>query len=261
MYLATKIDPQIDKVLGHCKDALCSLSRLWSNLQLLEIVIPSQKSLYYKVPRDGSLYLIKEGTLKCVKDNKVLYYVEEGDLVGFEGSAFDSSMDFEAEFAVAVCKLDPKIFLKDDQTIKDWNTFQGSFLNAILQTVSHVTKAEPNFTPEVRNFEAGEIIIKQGDTGTEIFSLIDGIAETEVDGNQVGEILPDQLFGAISVLTSRPSIATVKAMTDCMVIVLSKKQFLSMVESKPDTLLKLAEDLSKAIVALSEEVSGLVRIT
>jgi len=250
----------MDKVLNECKAALAALAPLWKFEPLEELVVSSQKTLYSKLPRDGGLYAVKEGTLKCVKDDRVLYYVEEGDIIGFEGSAYDESMDFHAEFAVALVKLDPKMFLSSDETIQLWNRFQGNFLNAILQSVSHNAKSDSLFSPEVRSFAANEIILEQGTAGDEVYSLIDGLAETIVDGKVVGDILPDQLFGAVSLLTNSARIATVRALTDCMVVVLSKEQFLSLIESKPDTLLRLAEDLSKAIVALNQEVTGLVRI-
>ena len=261
MYLASKTDTHIEKALAISKQALLAMSEVLSLAKKEEYVISSQKSLYSKVPRDGSIYLLKEGVLKCIKDDKVLYYVEEGDLVGFEGSAYDPGMDYYSEFAVSIVKLDPSVFLKSEDSIKLWNTFQGSFLNAILQYASMAVKGESNVSSEVRNYFVGDEIIKQGDITQEVYSIIDGIAETVVDGNQVSEILPDQFFGAVSLLSESPSLASVVALTDCMVLVFNKEQFISLVESKPDTILKLAEDLSKAIVALNHEVSGLVKIT
>lgn len=261
MYLASKTDAHIEKALSQSKQALLAMSDILASAAREECVVSSQKSLYTKVPRDGSIYIVKEGTLKCIKNDKVLYYVEEGDLVGFEGSAFDPSMDYYAEFAVAVAKIDPSVFLQSDQSVKMWNSFQGSFLNAILQYVSLSAKSESNLSPEVRNYSAGDAIIRQGECTREVYSIIDGIAETIVDGNSVSEVLPDQFFGAVSLLSNTPSLASVVALTDCMVVVLSREQFVTLVESKPDTLLKLAEDLSRAIVALNSEVRGLVKIT
>ena len=260
MYLAGKTNEQVEKCLHECKLVLNELALLSTLGAQPELVISGQKTLYSKTPRDGSIYIVKEGSLKCVKDEKILYYVEEGDVIGFEGSAFDESMDFLAEFAVVIVKIDPAEVFKNEKSVQLWNRFQGNFINAILHNASSSTKSDTLFSPEIRNFEAGENIVEQGSMGDEIFSLIDGVAEIIVDGGAVGEVLPDQLFGAVSVLSNSERIATIRALTDCMVLVLSKEQFLTLIDTKPDTILKLAEELSRAIVSVNDQVNGLVKI-
>jgi len=261
MFFPGKIEKSAEERLKECRSALYEL-RAQIDLSSLdeEIVVSSQSSLYSKVAREGNLYFIKEGTLKCVRDGKVFYYAEEGDIIGFEGSAFDEAMDFYAEFAVVVSPIDPKLFLTNNESAKAWNRFQGNFLSALLGGLSQDMKADTLFSPEIRSFPEGEIIVSQGSAGDEVFSLIDGTAEIIVDNKKVGEVHQDQLFGAVSVLTNSERIATVRATSDCLTVVLSKDQFISLVSNKPDTLLKLAEDLSKAIVSLNDQVHGLVCI-
>lgn len=260
MYFPSKIDASQTARLEECKSALRILNAVSLTSAERDIIVSSQSSLYKKVPRDGTLYVIKEGTLKCVREDKIFYFAEEGDIIGFEGSAFDVEMDFFSEFAVVVSPIEVRAFLDTPELATAWNRFQGNFLSILLSGLSKDMKSETLFSPEVRSYAPGEVIVTQGMVGDEVFSLIDGVADILVDDKRVGEVHQDQLFGAVSVLTETARIATVRARTECLVVALSKEQFLSLVSSKPDTLLKLAEDLSKAIVSLNGQVHGLVQI-
>ena len=70
----------------------------------------------------------------------------------------------------------------------------------------------------------------------------------------------DQIFGAVSVLTNTERMASVRAKTDCLAVVFSKDQFLALASNKPDALLKLAEDLSRAIISINDHVVGSLKI-
>jgi len=62
------------------------------------------------------------------------------------------------------------------------------------------------------------------------------------------------MFGAVSLLTDQPTMSSIVAATDCMVVQLSKEEFMNLVQTRPDTIFKLASDLSRAIVSLNEKM-------
>src|SRR5690606_2487541 len=97
-------------------------------------------------------------------------------------------------------------------------------------------------------------MVEQGSHGDEVYTLMEGKAEVLVDGVKVGEILEEEMFGAVSLLTDKPRLASVVAATDCMVVRLSKEEFINLVQTRPDTIFKLASDLSRAIMALNDQV-------
>jgi hypothetical protein len=49
--------------------------------------------------------------------------------------------------------------------------------------------------PKIRSMTEGETLVRQGDPGTEIFLILDGIFVVEVDGNAVAEIGPGAVVG------------------------------------------------------------------
>ncbi|MDI7110958.1 cAMP-binding protein, partial [Pseudomonas aeruginosa] len=62
-----------------------------------------------------------------------------------------------------------------------------------------------------RHFAAGEALIRQGDDADHVFIIIEGHAEALVDGQKVGDVQKDEIFGAMAVFTREKRSATVVA--------------------------------------------------
>lgn len=67
--------------------------------------------------------------------------------------------------------------------------------------------------PAIRMIEPGELLVKQGDPGEEIFLLLDGVMAVEVDGNVVAEIGPGAIVGERAFLEAGTRTATLRATT------------------------------------------------
>jgi hypothetical protein len=73
---------------------------------------------------------------------------------------------------------------------------------------------------ERRTLDAGEALVTQGDEGRELFLLLDGIVDVEVDGDEVAEIGPGALLGERALLEGGERTATVWATTPVRVVVI-----------------------------------------
>ena len=112
------------------------------------------------------------------------------------------------------------------------------------------------------NFMPGEAVIRQGDTGSELFIVQKGELGVLVgrgDGSSVAEVArlgPGQFFGEMSLMTGEKRAATVKATTDCELVEVSKDAFQEVLASDP----RLVEQITRALVdrqiALEENLSA-----
>jgi hypothetical protein len=73
---------------------------------------------------------------------------------------------------------------------------------------------------ERRSLDAGDALMQQGETGRELFLLLDGIVDVEVDGDEVAEIGPGALLGERALLEGGTRTATVWATTPVRVVVI-----------------------------------------
>jgi len=72
---------------------------------------------------------------------------------------------------------------------------------------------------ERRNYEQGQAIVEQGEEGRELFLLLDGIVDVEVDGDEVAEIGPGALLGEMALLEGGKRTATLWATTPVRAVV------------------------------------------
>jgi hypothetical protein len=78
--------------------------------------------------------------------------------------------------------------------------------------------------PELRRVDEGVTLIHQGEPGTEVFLLLDGIVAVDVDGEALAELGPGSIVGERSALDGGVRTATLRALTPLRVAVARVEQ-------------------------------------
>jgi CRP-like cAMP-binding protein len=87
---------------------------------------------------------------------------------------------------------------------------------------------------DARQADAGEVVIKKGDIGRELYLVARGQVEVIGETGKVLKVLRDgDIFGEIAVLTSQPRTADVRAKTACDLFVLDKADFSRILRDNP----------------------------
>jgi hypothetical protein len=81
--------------------------------------------------------------------------------------------------------------------------------------------------PEIRKLAADQTLVDQGEPGTELFLLLDGVLSVEVDGKPLAEVGPGAILGERALLEGGARTATLRAMTPIRVAVASADQLSS----------------------------------
>ena len=88
-------------------------------------------------------------------------------------------------------------------------------------------------TSETQSYKAGEIIFRQGDSGSVFFVIKAGSVAVQ-SGNRTLQVLGEgEIFGEMALVDSQPRSASVLAETDCVVVPIGEKQFLFMTSEAP----------------------------
>ena len=69
----------------------------------------------------------------------------------------------------------------------------------------------------MRTVEEGALLTEQGQAGNEVFLLLDGVVDVEVDGEVLAEFGPGAILGERAVLEGGLRTSTVRARTRCRV--------------------------------------------
>ncbi len=105
-------------------------------------------------------------------------------------------------------------------------------------------------------FEKGEVLTKQGDPGKEAFIILSGKATVKRSGKKVATISTGSVVGELSLLDHGPRTATVTCETECQVLVISRGNFLRVIDKVPALTHKLLGALAVRIRDLDRAYFG-----
>lgn len=102
-------------------------------------------------------------------------------------------------------------------------------------------------------FATGETVVRQGDTGTEMYLLAHGELGVFTDGGkkEIARVPVGGFFGEMALLTGEPRSATVRAVKPCTVHVIDKPVMQSLFDAHPQML----GVVSEAVAARQDEIA------
>ncbi len=90
----------------------------------------------------------------------------------------------------------------------------------------------------------GELLVREGAVGREVFVIVEGRARVIRDGDPIATLGPGDICGEVAVLDHGPRTATVVADTDLVVEVSTKEEFVELLHVVPGLSTRLLEQLS-----------------
>lgn len=100
-----------------------------------------------------------------------------------------------------------------------------------------------------REYSAGQNIVEEGEQGSSLFVLVEGIVEAHVSGPgspaRMGRIMPGMAFGEMSMLTGSPRGATITALTDVYCLEVRRDDLEPILKARP----AIASQLGKLMAA------------
>jgi CRP/FNR family cyclic AMP-dependent transcriptional regulator len=98
---------------------------------------------------------------------------------------------------------------------------------------------------EVVRFEAGRVIVEEGQAGEAMFVILGGTARVERRGRRVASLVPGDFFGELSALDGGPRTASVVADTPIEAVRLHRQTLRRMIEREPALVLGLLVGLAR----------------
>lgn len=92
--------------------------------------------------------------------------------------------------------------------------------------------------------EVGRELTVEGQIGHEAFVIVAGTADVSIDGEVVNTLGPGDEFGELALLDGAPRAATVTATTNMVVLVISQRAFLALLDEVPGLARKVMVNLA-----------------
>jgi CRP/FNR family transcriptional regulator, cyclic AMP receptor protein len=103
---------------------------------------------------------------------------------------------------------------------------------------------------------AGEVLTRTGEAGNEFFLIIDGTARVEVSPTKQGRLGPGDFFGEMSLLDGQPRSATVVAETPLRYLIITRRNFSSLLSEVPGLTNSLLVTLSRRVRQAEQSVKS-----
>jgi CRP/FNR family transcriptional regulator, cyclic AMP receptor protein len=123
----------------------------------------------------------------------------------------------------------------DLKTIWLFSNCTGSELRKIRSSLDEVVVPE------------GKVLVEEGRIGLEFFLIVSGTATVTRNGKKVATLGPGGYFGELSLLDRKPRSATVVSDTEMDVLVLSQRQFNSVLQSVPTIARKMLSAMATRV--------------
>jgi sigma-B regulation protein RsbU (phosphoserine phosphatase) len=96
-------------------------------------------------------------------------------------------------------------------------THSSEGASSLIDLLSSAVRASSH----VRQFGAGDVILREGEPGSDAFILLSGRCEVLVHGERLGTVGPGELFGELACLGTGVRAATIRSTADSSVLVLA----------------------------------------
>jgi len=114
----------------------------------------------------------------------------------------------------------------------------------------------------VRKYTADEVFFFEGEAGSEMFIVLAGKVHVYTNGIEgfpisICKLGPGDFFGEMSLLEGLPRSASIQALEDSTVIVITAQNFSTVMAEQPDMALRIMQGLSGRIRQLNEDIRRL----
>ena len=109
---------------------------------------------------------------------------------------------------------------------------------------------------DVARFMGGATLVKQGEIGDSFYVVLTGQAKVVASGRTMIRLLPGDHFGEISLLDGGPRSASVVAETEMTLVIITQKDFLSMLAKDSEITMCLLAGLARTVRRLDRSLAG-----
>lgn len=210
---------------------------------------------------DNQLFMLAEGVIDTSVDQRPLFYLQSGSLIGLRHGLSLPNWQYSHSEPVKLVPYERREFFRhvygDEERQEQFTFYLLGQTTLLTEAFARIKQLEVSPSTGFEHFAPGEKLIRQGDAAEHVFVIVEGHAEAWVDGQKVGDVQKDEIFGAMAVFINEPRTATVIATEPCTVMTIPKDQFLTLMQSNPRIAHSLIESMARRIDLMNKEIAHL----
>ena len=106
---------------------------------------------------------------------------------------------------------------------------------------------------DLKSYLAGQVIFEEGQSGDEMFIVVDGQVSITNQGRPINAVLPGSFFGEMALVDDGLRSGTATALVDSQLLPINKENFLRLIQESPDFGIDVMSVMSKRLRRLVDE--------
>lgn len=260
MYLADRTSEPFAQADARCKALVHKIMQGFDlPVQALSRDNPGDLQTAYR----GKIFYVVSGVVRLESHGKSICLFDDGDLVGLPGVMGLLQSRLVADSLIEFHAIDPQALMAHVQANADrlaaWSEWLLADASRVYLALGQFQtwSSRPPFG--MRHFAAGEVMIQQGSEPDEVYAILQGAADVFLNGTPVGEVLTNEIFGAMAFLTGSRRSADVVAREACTVLVVPGEEFQMLLQSHPHIGMNLLRNMARQVSAMNQQVHDLLQ--
>lgn len=114
----------------------------------------------------------------------------------------------------------------------------------------------------VRGYRKNSIIISEGDASSSLYLVLDGelkvyVSDEDGRANIINRLGPGDYFGELSLIDEQPRSASIEALTQCRLSVLTRAYFIDYLETHPRMAIRMLEGMGERLRRTTDHAKSL----
>ncbi|MDB5105001.1 MAG: Cyclic nucleotide-binding protein [Fibrobacteres bacterium] len=219
----------------------------------------TRESELLTVSPSALIHIIK-GVFRCQHGDKTIRLYSSGDLLLAPGPGEAGGLSITSEFGAEIAVVGKDDFLSalssDRELLSDWLAYQSLESRIGHLLCSLYIGEEVRHQPEIREYQEGDVIIREDENPVEVYEMITGSASVTAKGFSLSTIKSGEVFGELSFFTGLKRTATVAALEPCLVQVIDQQQFLRIMKYRPALVDGMIRTLCQRLVDVNVKLSA-----
>ncbi|MBD3392943.1 MAG: cyclic nucleotide-binding domain-containing protein [Chitinivibrionales bacterium] len=212
----------------------------------------------------SSMVVIRNGMFKYLTNGKLIRFYSTGDIISVPEKPL-GGIAITNEFGAEICVIPSTRFVSlvaSDRALLDhWSAYQHA--SDVIMHVLCSLHIKEDFEPhaELRQYKAGETVIKEGDKPDYLFEMLEGTASVTVRGTEIGTVHEGEVFGEVSFLTGTERGATVIATSSCLIQAIKRPDLELFAKHRPGLIYKLSQTLAYRLNEVNKRLVSISSLT
>ena len=230
-------------------------------------VSPGEHLFNQGTPADR-VYNLMQGKISLWKDGARIAELASNNIIGFEGLYNTAGIYPYSAYADSYCRLYmfpqeilPEMFLTHPKLGEQAYRDLASQLNNLWEFISLSGQGNkaPYFLGDIKSFNPGDYVIKEGENTNEIYRIISTDLGLEVSkqGETINTLTqPGDFFGEMAAVLQEPRSASVRSLGESVLEIHPGELLYHILSDYPELGYRLVKDLSRRLADMNQYILG-----